>query len=142
MHTKFFPNFRQEANPAATADPLLRQNGCIDVVRERLTVEANRLTRNRLLEKTDHYEDDTTTVTVDESSLNDAAPPAIAVEFVLRSRESLAGRHYKDSETFIGSNESLLPAPMPKATSNRSIEQRKVAAEPVIAAQAAPPPSR
>lgn len=95
--------------------------------------------RNRLLEKTDHYEDDTTTVTVDESSLNDAAPPAIAVEFVLRSRESLAGRHYKESETFIGSNESLLPAPMPKATSNRSIEQRKVTAEPVIAAQAAPP---
>ncbi len=84
--------------------------------------------RNRLLEKTDHYEDDTTTVTVDESSLNDAAPPAIAVEFVLRSRESLARRHYKDSETFIGSNESLLPAPMPKVT-----------AEPVIAAQAAPP---
>ncbi|KAF8871552.1 hypothetical protein CPB85DRAFT_674173 [Mucidula mucida] len=146
LRKRFFEFFRREAkniDPAATVDPVFRQDGCIDVGPESITAQENREMKKKLrartLEETVHYKDHTTSTVTDKSSVDHTAPPEIGVEFALPARERRASGHYADLDTSAGSNESLLPAHVPKATSNRPNEQRKATAEPVVAAQAAPP---
>ncbi len=146
VHRRFFKVFRRESgsiNPVATGIPVFTQDGCIDVGLESKTAKANQLVKDKLraqtLEETVHYRDNTTSTVEDKSSVDHTAPPEIAVEFALPARERRASGHYADLDTSAGSNESLLPAHVPKATSNRPNEQRKATAEPVVAAQAAPP---
>ncbi|KAF8871556.1 hypothetical protein CPB85DRAFT_1261165 [Mucidula mucida] len=146
LHRRFFKVFRRESgsiNPVATGIPVFTQDGCIDVGLESKTAKANQLVKDKLraqtLEETVHYRDNTTSTVEDKSSVDHTAPPEIGVEFALPARERRASGHYADLDTSAGSNESLLPAHVPKATSNRPNEQRKATAEPVVAAQAAPP---
>ncbi|KAF8873093.1 hypothetical protein CPB85DRAFT_601410 [Mucidula mucida] len=87
-HDKFFLMLKKELEtirPAAKADPVFKQNGCINVGPESETAQENRQTKGKL-----------------------------------RLKETV-------------------PAPAPNATTKRPIERRKATAEPVVAAQAAPP---